>query len=150
MNIFSLCLETEKRSNSLKKWLYSRDFVVFLFLDTFWIQKCLETEKRPNSLKKIIVFKGFYRFPVSRHFLDSKVARNRKRTKFLEQNNNIQGILSFFLFLVAFWIKKCQETGKLPNPLKKSSFSRELEHGTWYRLEGWKAVISVPSRNEAW
>ena len=45
-----------------------RDFVVFLFLDTFWIQKCPETGKRQNPLKKIIISRDFVVFPVSRHF----------------------------------------------------------------------------------
>ena len=38
-------------SVSHKSHYFSRDLVVFLFLDTFRIQKCLETVKRQNPMK---------------------------------------------------------------------------------------------------
>ena len=50
-----------------RKWMWSPTSI-FLFLDTFRVQKYLETGKQQNPLKKIIIFKRFCRFPVSRHF----------------------------------------------------------------------------------
>ena len=34
--------------------------------------------------------------------------------------------MSFLLFIDTFWIQKCLETEKQPNPLKKTLFSRDL------------------------
>ena len=82
---------------------YSRDFVVSLFQDTLTFQKCLETWKTTKSFEKIIIVKDFVVIPVYRHFLDSKVSRNRKTTKPLEKDHFFQGI---FLFLHTFDHKK--------------------------------------------
>ena len=50
-------------------FLTTRDFVVFLFLDTFPFQKCLETGKRTKSREKKSLFsRDLVFFPVSKHF----------------------------------------------------------------------------------
>ena len=46
----------------------SRDFVVFLFLDTFEYGKCLETGEMTKSLEIMTFFKRFCRFLVSKPF----------------------------------------------------------------------------------
>ena len=97
---------------------YSRDFIVSLFLDTFHIQGILSFP----CFQTLSVFKGFCRFPFSRHFKFSKVSGNRKNNQILWENHYCQGILSFLLFIDTFWIQKCLETEKRPNPLKKIIF----------------------------
>ena len=77
---------------------YSKDFVVFLFLDTFRIQKCLKTRKLQNLLKKISISRDFVISAVSRHFSYSKVSRNRKTTKSLEKIYFFKGFCCFPCF----------------------------------------------------
>ena len=69
-----------------------------------------------SCFQTLSVFKGFCRFPVSRHF---KFSGNWKNNQILWENHNFQEILSFLLFRDTFWIQKCLETDKRPNPLKK-------------------------------
>ena len=69
----------EKWTNPLKIIIFSRDLVVFLFLNTYESKKCLETEKQPNPLKKSL--------SVQKQGNDKipwiwKVSGNRKITKF--------------------------------------------------------------------
>ena len=70
----------------------------------------------------MIIVKGFCHFPVYRHFLDSKVSRNRKTTKSLEKKHYFQGNWLFYLFLDTALYGKCLETVKRQNPLKISFF----------------------------
>ena len=134
----------------------TKDFVIFLFPDTFRIQGILSFP----CFWTLSVFKGFCHFPVSRHFPFSKVFGNRKNdqipwkkslfsrdlvvfpvSKHLNfskvsgnrkndqipwKNDYCQGILSFLLFIDTFWNQKCPEREKRPNPLKKSLFSRDF------------------------
>ena len=58
--------------------------------------------------------------PVSKNFNFSKVSGNRKNNQIPWKNDYCQGILSFLLFIDTFWIQKCLETEKRPNPLKKN------------------------------
>ena len=108
----------------------TRDLVIFMFLDTFRIQKILLFSLFPDTFRiqgilsfpcfwTLSIFKGFGRFPVSGHFNFSKVSGNRKNNQILWENHYCQGILSFFLFIDTFWIQKCLETEKRPKPLKK-------------------------------
>ena len=90
------------------------------FLDS----KVTRNRKTTKPLKKSLFS---WDFPVSRHFwLQKKCCKTWETTISLEKNNYIQGILSFFLFLDAFWIQKCVETEKEPNPLKQLLFSLEV------------------------
>ena len=101
---------------------YSRDFGVSLFSDTLTFQKCWKQEKQPNPLRKSLLSRDFVISPVYRHFLDSKVSRNRKTTKLLEKIHKIQGI---FLFLDTFdYKKKCRKHEKQQYRLKKKACSR--------------------------
>ena len=45
------CLETGETTNTLEMITFSRDFAVFLFLDTFEYGKCLETGEATKFLK---------------------------------------------------------------------------------------------------
>ena len=97
---------------------HPKDFPLFLFQDTFWIQQCLETEKIiffPDTFEKIIIFKAFSCFSL---FPDTFWIQETEKTKSLEKK--FQGILSFLLFIDTFWIQKFSETEKPANPLKKS------------------------------
>ena len=88
-NHFNFSKVSGNRKNNQIPWKndYCQGILSFLlFIDTFWIQKCLETEKRPNPLKKSLFSRDFVISPVSRHFLNSKVSRNWKTTKSLENN----------------------------------------------------------------
>ena len=107
----------------------TKDFVVSLFLDTFRILDtfCIQNKTKQNKTKQ-------------NKTKQNKTKQNKTKQNKTKQendqipwkkNNFIQGILSFILFLNTFCIQKCLETEKRPNPLKKSLFSRELEHGTW-------------------
>ena len=52
MNLeYGKCLETGETTNSLEIMTFKRDFVVFLFPDTFEYGKCPETGEMTKSLE---------------------------------------------------------------------------------------------------
>ena len=55
---------SRNRRNNQIPWknLFSRDFVVWLFLDTFRTKKCLETGKTTKSLENNVFFQGIWLF----------------------------------------------------------------------------------------
>ena len=133
--LFSLFLDT---------FSCSKEFAVSLFPDTFSVQRILLFP----CFQTLSIFKGFWRFPVSRHFNFSKVSGNRKNNQIHWENHYCQGILSFLLFIDTFWIQKCQETEKQPNPLKKSLFSRDFPVSGHFWLQKkmsktWETTISL-------
>ena len=68
----------------------AKDFVIFLFPDSFRIQRILSI----SCFQILSVFKGFCRFPVSRHF---PYSRDFVVSLFLD-TFRIQGILPFSCF----------------------------------------------------
>ena len=87
----------------------------------------LETGKQDQiPWQQSLISRDLVFFPVSIHFNFSKVSGNRKNDQIPWKNDYCQGILSFLLFIDTFWIQKCLETEKQPNPLKKTLFSRDL------------------------
>ena len=90
--------------------IFTRDWVVYLFLDTFESRKCLETGEMTKSLEN----NDFSRDLVGFLFLHTseyrKCLESGETTKCLENNY-------FFLFPDPFEKGKCLETGKRQNPL---------------------------------
>ena len=73
----------EKRPNPLNILIFAMDLVFFCFETLLNPESVYKREKWPNLWRKSS--RGFVISPVYRHFLDSKVSRNRKTTKSLEK-----------------------------------------------------------------
>ena len=125
-------MSRNRRNNKIPwKVSISRDFVVWLFLDTFLTKKCLETEKQPNLLKKTLFSRGLVVLHVYRHFFVRKVSRNSQTTKSLEIMT-FQGILLFLLFLDTFHIQ-----GDLSFPLLPDTSTEPSDAGARRGSSNW-------------
>ena len=77
--------------------LNSKDFVVFLFEDTFEYGKCLETGETTKSLEKVIISRDFVVLLFPDTFEYRKCPETGETTKSLEKSL-FQRILLFYCF----------------------------------------------------
>ena len=105
---FQKCLETGKTTKSFQKIIMFKGFCHFSCLKTLpGFKSVWKQEKRPNPLRKSLFSRDFVISPVYRHFLDSKVSRNRKTTKPFEKIIIFKGFSCFWTFLIT---KKMSKT----------------------------------------
>ena len=105
-----------------RKWRKSRDFVVFLFLDTFEYNKMSRNRRNDKIPWESHLFKGLCCFSCFLTFFAIKSSRNRKNDKIPWSRHFFQGILLFLMFLDIFFNKKCLETGETPKFLEQDIF----------------------------
>ena len=104
------------------KWRKSRDFVVFLFLDTFEYNKMSRNRRNDKIPWESHLFKGLCCFSCFLAFFAIKSSRNRKNDKIPWSRHFFQGILLFLMFLDIFCNKKCLETGETTKSLEQGIF----------------------------
>ena len=128
--------------------LNSKDFVVFLFLDTFRIQSppChIQGHSVPPVSNVFAEFKGFCRFPVSRHFPYSRDFVLSPVSKRQNPLSNSKPFRTGDRRVTEYG--KCLETEKRQNPLSNSKtndlFGKFLETGKQqYLLVGPKSLLT--------
>ena len=118
---------------------WAKDFVIFLFLDTFRIQGILSF----SCFQTLFVFKGFCHFRVSGHFPYSMSVGAPRESRFCWCKGFCRFPVSRHFpysrdFVVSLFpntlnFQKCLETGKRLNPLRKSLFSRDIVISPVYR-----------------
>ena len=124
-----------------RKWRKSRDFVVFLFLETFeynWNVK--KQEKRQNTMSKLFFFKGYCCFSCFLTFFCNKKCPETGETP----KSLFQGILLFLMFSTFFCYQKCPGTGK---SLENNDFFQWVWSFSVFR-HFWIQKVSLNRRND--
>ena len=110
----------------MKILIFSRNLVIFLFLDTFECRKCQETGEMTKSLEKVMIFsRGLVVFLFLDTFESKKCLKIGEMTKSLQNNDFLRGFGRFSCFQTLLKRKEGRNMRKRPNPFNTESVQKQ-------------------------